>query len=96
MNENNPQDPYYGRSEHHKKEDDMDAFNSYLWQHRELLGEQTTARVYNFPYKNIIDVKDVPDKVLIHMQENPNGILIVIQVPSKKFYYVTADEYGNQ
>jgi len=87
-------DKDFRQSDHDKRENDMNVFNSYLWQNRELLGEATQAKVYNFPYHNISDLKDIPDKVLVHIQENPNGTLIVIQVPSKKFYYVTADEYG--
>ena len=94
MHPQDPQNPEHGRSTHDKKEDEMDSFNSYLWKYREVLGELSDAKVYNFPYKNLYDLKNLPDKVLVHMHENPGGILIVIQVPSKKFYYITADEYG--
>lgn len=81
-------------SGHDEREGDMDTFNSYLWKNRELLGQPTDSRVYNFPYENLTDLKGLPDKVLVHMQENPRGMLVVIQVPSKKFYYVLCDNYG--
>ena len=78
----------------HKEDNDMDAFCASLFKNRELLGTPTAAKVYDFAYENITDLKGVPEKVAFHMRSNPAGIMIVIKSPSGKFYYINADSYG--